>query len=65
VVTAEAPVGPVADRLAGLDTALSARGVPLIRVRRAYDQMLWPEATKGFFPFKEKIPALLRRLDLG
>jgi deoxyribodipyrimidine photo-lyase len=48
VVTAYAPVGPVADGLDGLDVSLAASGLLLVRVRRGWDERLWPFATKGF-----------------
>jgi deoxyribodipyrimidine photo-lyase len=60
IVTAHAPVGPVANALAGLAPQLAEAGIPLVQVRRAWDSLFWPHAKKGFFPFKEKIPALLR-----
>lgn len=56
IVTAYAPVGPVADQLAALDAQLD---IPVIRVRRAYDTACWPRATHGFFRFKEHIPQIL------
>lgn len=55
VVTPWAPVGWVAEALDGL-------GLPLLRLRRDWDSACWPRATKGFFPFRENIPALLDRL---
>ncbi len=55
IITGEAPVGPEADRLA----MLKAAGIPLVRLRRAWDNTAWPLATKGFFPFKAGIPKLL------
>jgi deoxyribodipyrimidine photo-lyase len=55
VVTPWAPVGWTAEALAGA-------GVPLIRIRREWDEACWPLATKGFFPFRESIPKLLDRL---
>jgi deoxyribodipyrimidine photo-lyase len=64
VVTAYAPVGPVADALAAIEPALAAAGCPLVRVRRDWDEAFWPHATKGFFPFKERIPALLAEQGL-
>jgi deoxyribodipyrimidine photo-lyase len=57
VVTAYAPVGPVADALDALGDALAASGLPLVRVRRRWDERLWPFATKGFFAFREHLPA--------
>ena len=59
VVTAQAPVGPVADRLAAMTTGLSSDGVRLVQVRRGWDAAAWPLATKGFFAFKAAIPRLL------
>jgi deoxyribodipyrimidine photo-lyase len=62
VVTAYAPVGPVAAMLDGLAATLPGRGVRVIRVRRAWDDAVWPHATKGFFQVKDRIPAILRAL---
>jgi deoxyribodipyrimidine photo-lyase len=59
VVTAYAPVGPVADAVAVLDLALDAAGLTLIRLRRDWDAHLWPHATKGYFAFRTKLPAVL------
>ncbi len=53
IVTPYAPVGPVA---ALLDRIEADTGLPVIRVRRAYDTAAWPHATHGFFRFKDKIP---------
>jgi deoxyribodipyrimidine photo-lyase len=64
IITPYAPVGPVADALDGLAPALASAGLPLIRLRREWDNMFWPYATKGFFPFKEKIPTLLAQQGL-
>jgi deoxyribodipyrimidine photo-lyase len=55
VVTPWAPVGWTADALGGL-------GVPLRRLRRDWDHACWPAATKGFFPFRTRIPALIDTL---
>lgn len=55
VITGEAPVGPESDRLATLEAA----GVPIVRVRRLWDDVAWPQASKGFFAFKASIPKLL------
>ena len=60
IITAYAPVGPVADALASLGAELAAEGVKLVQVRRRWDEQFWPNARKGFFPFKEQIPRLLR-----
>ena len=60
IVTPYVPAGPVADRLAAVSAALANAGVTLVQVRRNWDSQFWPHAKKGFFPFKERIPALLR-----
>ncbi len=59
IVMAYAPVGPVADRLAALAHALADEGIALAQIRRNWDTQFWPYAKRGFFPFKERIPALL------
>ena len=59
IITADAPVGPVKDRLDVLAPALAADGVQLVRLRRCWDDVAWPLASKGFFPFKAAIPKLL------
>ncbi|MDZ7627415.1 MAG: FAD-binding domain-containing protein [Parvularculaceae bacterium] len=59
MVTAHVPVGPGADAMASVIPELSAVGIQMVRLARRYDLRAWPHATRGFFPFKEKIPALL------
>ncbi|MCA1942809.1 MAG: DNA photolyase, partial [Yonghaparkia sp.] len=59
-ITPHAPVGPTRDRLDALEAALRAEGIPLHRRLRGWDARAWPHAHRGFFPFKERIPALLR-----
>jgi deoxyribodipyrimidine photo-lyase len=58
VVTPYAPVGPIADALDALAVALDAAGLPLIRVRRDWDERVWPYATKGYFAFKSCLPTM-------
>ena len=65
VVTAFAPVGPLADALAAIEPALVAAGLSLHRRRRRWDTAFWPHAQKGFFPFKERIPAILATEGIG
>ncbi|WP_299678262.1 FAD-binding domain-containing protein [uncultured Roseobacter sp.] len=60
IVTPYAPVGPTADLLA--EAGRQPEVPPLHQIRRSYDRAAWPHATKGFFPFKKKIPALLSRI---
>ncbi len=62
IITAYAPVGPAAERLAAARDALAAAGVALIEVRRDWDAAAWPHATKGFFKVKKQIPALISAL---
>ena len=59
VLVPEAPVGPVAEALAALSDPLAAAGLPLVRLRRPWDDALWPLATKGFFPFRQRSRAVL------
>jgi deoxyribodipyrimidine photo-lyase len=62
VVVPYAPIGPVHERLATLRPALESDGITLVTVRRRWDSVAWPHASRGFFPFREKIPALVREL---
>lgn len=59
IMTAHAPVGPAAERLAAARGSLSAAGVTVMELRRDWDVAAWPHATGGFFKVKAKIPALL------
>jgi deoxyribodipyrimidine photo-lyase len=65
VLTAFAPVGPVADRIAAVRPKLATHGVELIEIRRPEDTAIWPKSTKGFFGLKERIPDLVRDLGIG
>ena len=65
LVTPYAPVGPVRDRLDRLGVDLAAEGVTLSRVLRTWDSHAWPHAARGFFSFRERIPALVREQQLG
>ena len=64
VVMAYPPVGPTQERLQMLKVKLARIGVSLIYVRRDWDRLFWPHATKGFFAFKERIPQILNELSL-
>ena len=64
IVMSHAPVGPVADALAQIEPFLSGEGIALAQARRGWDDAFWPHATKGFFPFKEHAPNLLREFGL-
>ncbi len=60
VVTPYAPVGPAREALDRASAHLATEGLPLATALREWDALAWPHATRGFFPFKERIPALLR-----
>ncbi len=64
VVTAEVPVGPARERVDRLAPILAGAGIPLVRVRRPWDDTLWPLATAGYFPFKSKLESSLNRLGV-
>lgn len=57
IVTPYAPTGPVAENLSLME------GLPIRRALRPFDARAWPHATKGFFKFKDHIPALLGALQ--
>ncbi len=65
IVTAYAPAGPVAERLAEARPKLAAMGVRLHELRRAYDSEAWPHAARGYFKLKDRIPSILERLDIA
>ena len=65
IVTPYAPVGPIADVLAPLVSELAGQGIVLTQIRRDWDRRFWPHATKGFFAFKDRIPAILRECGLA
>ena len=65
VAAAEAPVGPGRELLDALDAAFDAAGMRrVIRVRRPWDDALWPMATAGYFQFKTRLPSRLAKLGL-
>jgi len=56
-----APVGPTQQIMDSLLSLLKQEGVAVRRLRRDWDEELWPHATHGFFRFKAQIPTVLRR----
>jgi deoxyribodipyrimidine photo-lyase len=56
VIMPQAPVGWTAAALAPLGRALADRGIALHVLRRDWDRLCWPHATRGFFAFREEIP---------
>lgn len=64
VAVPHAPVGPVGERIAVLGSALAAEGITLSTVTRRWDALAWPHASRGFFPFRERIAGLLEQQGL-
>ena len=56
------PTGPWQQNIAHITQLASKAGVQSHQLVRGYDRMCWPQARRGFFPFKEKIPGWLRDL---
>jgi deoxyribodipyrimidine photo-lyase len=56
-----ATVGPTRQIMDPLLSLLKQQGVAVRRLRRDWDDALWPHATHGFFRFKEQIPIVLRQ----
>ncbi len=52
LVVCEPPVGTSAWAMKDL---ANLGALPVFQCRRAYDDALWPAATKGFFPFKKQV----------
>lgn len=65
VVTAYAPVGPVAAQLKEVTRDLSDQGISLHQTMRRYDALVWPYAQKGYFKLKKNIPDILSGLGLA
>ena len=63
VVTGYAPVGPVATALKNARSDLTAAGIRVLSVRRDFDTVAWPHATKGFFAMKKAVPQILEILN--
>ena len=64
IVTAYAPTGTVGDLLDYAKVALANDGVRLLQLRRDYDTVAWPHASRGYFKMKEQIPAVLGALGI-
>lgn len=60
IITPYAPVGAVATLIASAQETTDI--APVRQQIRPYDAAAWPFATRGFFPFKKNIPALLDQL---
>jgi deoxyribodipyrimidine photo-lyase len=58
-------IGPWLTEALALETALATAGLRVIWRRRAWDKEHFPHATRGYFPFWEKIGSELRRVRLS
>jgi len=61
IITPYTTQGLVASWIEKQRHQFESAGLSFVIRRRAWDDAFWPHATKGFFPFKEKIPKLLNR----
>jgi len=61
IITPYASQGLVASWIEKQRHQFESAGLSFVIRRRAWDDAFWPHATRGFFPFKEKIPKLLNR----
>jgi deoxyribodipyrimidine photo-lyase len=61
IATPWAPVGWTAEALDEIAHGLATRGITLRRLRRDWDGLCWPHATRGFFAFRERIPEIIAR----
>lgn len=62
VVTAYVPVSPTAALTRALTERLATFGITLVPVLRRWDDAAWRPATRGFFPFRQKIPRILSEI---
>ena len=65
IVTAYPATGPVADSIAGAKPALDEAGISLVELRRAYDELTWRHADRGYFRLQSRIPEILSTLGLS
>ena len=61
LVTAYLPVGFWSSHFKRLQAHPLLKGMHWHLVMRDFDRQSWPSATKGFFPFKAKIPGWLNK----
>lgn len=61
LVMMEPFVGPLHDALQGLTAELWCQGIDIVRLRRKWDTNLLPHASRGFFPFWNKVGRLLEK----
>ena len=64
IATPYAPTGPVRELLMAVQDRLEHHGVRLLQLRRQFDDVSWPHATRGYFRLKREIPSILEQLAL-
>ncbi len=62
IVAMEPTTGPIKTCLMELKETLSGEGINLLLIRRNYDSLVWPHASRGFFKVKKKLPEFLSTL---
>ena len=65
IVALEPTIGPIKTCLIELKETLSKEGINLLLIRRNYDSLVWPHASRGFFKVKKKLPEFLSTLQSG
>lgn len=58
------PTGPLADWIDAARPLLHEHGIALTEWQRAWDALVWPHATAGFFKVKKRIPEILDQSGL-
>ncbi len=64
IATPYAPTGPVRELLMAAQDRLDPHGIRLLQLRRRYDELSWPHATRGYFKLKRAIPSILDEFAL-
>jgi hypothetical protein len=62
IIMAAPPVGFWDDLILDLESALTARGIGIIKRRHWWDAHFYPAADAGFFKYKKSIPPALDKL---
>ena len=62
IITSYLPVGVWRQNFAMLAESLTSANIHIDQVVREYDRLCWPNAKRGFFPFKKNIPRWLSDL---
>jgi deoxyribodipyrimidine photo-lyase len=59
IVTSHMPTGETHTQSEDIRRVLRTKNLELITLQRRWDSQAWPNARKGFFAFREKIPKLI------